>query len=250
MKYKYAGVGEHILTKWNEESHENKITACFGKSEHNENASWMQSVSFTCNQTLLIVQKGTSSFLKARSYFSTLGDGSTLGEGDFGDFQNCEISGNRISCKCSDKYHGAITVTGKETRYGEYYLNTNIKAGISLFKTYDETQMGGFCQHVSNSIFESHFIASQNHKSANPNPLFVSAISDSPGESNKACGRDVKFPNLQPNGRESDFFDACGPASWKIDNGPINLQAETNPELIRCGELASYSDMRRASDIE
>jgi len=207
MKYKYAGVGEHLLTKWNEGSHENKITACFSKSERNENASWMQSVSFTCNQTLLIVQRGTTSLHKVRSYFSRLSDGSALDEGKFGDFQKCEITQNRLSCKCSDEYHGEITITGKKARYGEYYLNTKIKTGISLFQTYDETQMGGFCQHVSNSIFEPHIMDLKNHESANQNPLFVSAISNQSDKSNKSCSRDVKFPKLQNKGHEGNFFD-------------------------------------------
>ncbi|GAB5369695.1 hypothetical protein AAMO2058_001427600 [Amorphochlora amoebiformis] len=207
-KYKYGGTGEHILTHWRDGAHTNRITSCFAESSHRKDQTFIKSMSFTCKNTILIVQSSTNERPdqeKIRAHF--IQNVTMLSKGH-GDFASCRNTKREVHCTCTAQ--DSVTLVATSTRFkGEMFLNVNI-----LSSTLARENLGGMCQSKS--------------KAQTKHPLFISAP-------HHACAAGIPYPPHGPRaGHDAAFNDRCGPASWKIQKGPINVFAQGHAHIDEC----------------
>ncbi|GAB5368793.1 hypothetical protein AAMO2058_001350200 [Amorphochlora amoebiformis] len=206
-KFAYSGTGEHILAQWKESGHENKISSCFFDMDVRNRKSFQKSVSYTCKNTHLIVQRSLSEKLEAqklRVHFFQ--NEKLLPENDHGDFLRCNILNNYMSCTCSAERNVRLLVTGKRFK-GKTYINSELR----MLRMKEEENLGGFCQGQTHT---TSFLA---------------------GPNNRDNCKSVSYPSSGGDGPHDPVFaDRCGPASWKVAKGTINLFAEHHNAIEEC----------------
>ncbi|GAB5372024.1 hypothetical protein AAMO2058_001630400 [Amorphochlora amoebiformis] len=206
-KFAYSGTGEHILAQWKESGHENKISSCFFDMDVRNGKSFQKSVSYTCKNTHLIVQRSVSEKLEAQKLRVHFFQNETLlPENDHGDFLQCSILNNYMSCTCSAERNVRLVVTGKRFK-GKTYINSELR----MLRMKEEENLGGFCQGRTHT---TSFLA---------------------GPNNHANCKSVSYPTSGGDGPHDPVFaDGCGPASWKVAKGTINLFAERHNAIEEC----------------
>ncbi|GAB5372774.1 hypothetical protein AAMO2058_001693700 [Amorphochlora amoebiformis] len=206
-KFAYSGTGEHILAQWKESGHENKISSCFFDMDVRNGKSFQKSVSYTCKNTHLIVQRSVSEKLetqKLRVHFFQ--NETLLPENVHGDFLQCSILNNYMSCTCSAERNVRLVVTGKRFK-GKTYINSELR----MLRMKEEENLGGFCQGRTHT---TSFLA---------------------GPNNRDNCKSVSYPTSGGDGPHDPVFaDGCGPASWKVAKGTINLFAERHNAIEEC----------------
>ncbi|GAB5367578.1 hypothetical protein AAMO2058_001242600 [Amorphochlora amoebiformis] len=206
-KFAYSGTGEHILAQWKESGHENKISSCFFDMDARNGKSFQKSVSYTCKDTHLIVQRSVSEKheeQKLRVHFFQ--NQKLLPENDHGDFLLCSILSNYLSCTCSAERNVRLVVTGKRFK-GITYINSELR----MLRMKEEENLGGFCQGRTHT---TSFLAGPNNHDNCKSVTYPKSGGDRP--------------------HNPVFADGCGPASWKVSKGTINLFAEHHDAIEQC----------------
>ena len=221
--YAYSGIGEHILTQWGQS---NKITSCLFNTP-NHGHSFQSSTSFKCGATTFVAQASSTNHsypAPIRMHVVNHESGSLLSYGELGDFSFIKRMAPNVAlvvCKTGSRTV-QLTVTGRRY-HGQHYINTKIDTHYEHPKTNDAALIeegaslamrGGFCQ-----------------KQQQAQHVFLAGAAGT----NDCHESPVSFPGTASHGHHlhDAFFDTkCGPASWKLEKGPINVLAATLPAVV------------------
>ncbi len=213
QRFTYSGTGEHILSKWGS----NQITSCLFAAEGKVH-SLQRSTSFTCGTTTMLVQASLKSkyhYRKLRVHFMDSKTHSLLSAESTGDFKQCDVFSREVNCNCQNGAHITLNVKAKRFK-GNNYVDLLITRKQPEAIAFIETAqvMGGLCQSPIKD----------------KNQVFISG----PNTKNNCKSPFIKYPEIlmeaTRTGHAEMFNHNCGPASWKTQNGPISLIAETHKE--------------------
>lgn len=202
--FSYAGTGEHLLTRWSDpDGKQHQITSCFFATPARDR-SFQKSVSYTCGDTIMVVQRAQGPDEPLRVDFTDRDSHIPLLHGDRGDFFGCLLESRQASCICAEKQMVKLAVKARHF-HGIQYLDTAINMHPGVFQS--ENNGGGFCQRTTPaSLLDANQTRAE---------MFVG----------RGCNG-VQYPGQQSRFYFAEMDKNCGPCSWRMKDGPISLLAQ------------------------